>query len=94
MPFADPFDRPALRLRSRPQFRYVRHGARVDLAVAADLDRVEDFPEPVVRLLLERGARLDVKDALWQGTPAGWARHEVRTEIEKYLQEVRMGKDA
>ncbi|HWE00465.1 MAG TPA: ankyrin repeat domain-containing protein [Bryobacteraceae bacterium] len=30
----------------------------------------------VVRLLVERGARLDMKDTLWQGTPAGWAEHE------------------
>jgi hypothetical protein len=39
----------------------------------------------VVRLLVERGARLDLKDVLWQGTPADWARHEGRTEIEAYL---------
>jgi hypothetical protein len=41
----------------------------------------------MVRLLVERGARLDLKDVLWRGTPAGWARHEGRTEIEAYLQE-------
>jgi hypothetical protein len=41
--------------------------------------------DAVVRLLVQRGARLDVKDTLWQGTPAGWANHEGRTEIEKYL---------
>jgi len=39
----------------------------------------------LVRLLVERGARLDLKDILWQGTPADWARHEGRTEIEAYL---------
>jgi Ankyrin repeats (3 copies) len=39
----------------------------------------------VVRLLVERGARLDVKDILWQATPADWARHAGRTEIEAYL---------
>jgi hypothetical protein len=39
----------------------------------------------LVRLLVERGARLDLKDILWQGTPANWARHEGRTEIEAYL---------
>jgi hypothetical protein len=39
----------------------------------------------VVQLLVERGARLDLKDTIWQGTPAGWAQHEGRTEIEKYL---------
>ncbi len=41
--------------------------------------------EEVVRLLVERGARLDARDTLWQGTPAGWARYEGRTEIQEYL---------
>jgi ankyrin repeat protein len=39
----------------------------------------------IVRLLVERGARLDLKDVLWQGTPADWAQHEGRTEVEAYL---------
>jgi Ankyrin repeats (3 copies) len=39
----------------------------------------------VVRLLVERGARLDVKDILWRATPADWARHAGKTEIEAYL---------
>jgi hypothetical protein len=38
-----------------------------------------------VRLLVERGAQLDIKDLLWQGTPAGWAHHEGRSDIESYL---------
>jgi hypothetical protein len=38
-----------------------------------------------VRLLVERGARLDAKDTMWQGTPAGWAQHGGRTENEEYL---------
>jgi hypothetical protein len=42
--------------------------------------------DKVVRLLVERGARLDTKDTMWQGTPAGWARHEGRTDIADYLQ--------
>jgi ankyrin repeat protein len=29
--------------------------------------------EPVVRLLVERGARLDIHDTIWHGTPLGWA---------------------
>jgi len=29
---------------------------------------------PVVRLLVERGARLDIRATIWQGTPLGWAR--------------------
>ena len=43
--------------------------------------------EEVVRLLVERGARLDLKDTIWNGTPAGWARHEGRTAIAGYLAE-------
>jgi len=41
----------------------------------------------LVRLLVERGARLDLKDILWHGTPADWARHEGKPEIESYLRE-------
>jgi len=41
--------------------------------------------DEVVRLLVERGARLDAKDTLWQATPAGWARHAGRAQIEEYL---------
>ena len=31
--------------------------------------------EAVVRLLVERGARLDIRDTIWNGTPLGWALH-------------------
>ena len=41
----------------------------------------------VVKILVEWGARLDMKDVLWGGTPAGWAAHGSKTEIEKYLRE-------
>jgi ankyrin repeat protein len=41
--------------------------------------------EDVVRLLVERGARVDMKDILWHATPAGWAHHAGRTAIEAYL---------
>lgn len=41
----------------------------------------------VVRLLVESGARLDMKDILWHATPAGWARHAGKTEIEEYLRQ-------
>jgi ankyrin repeat protein len=41
--------------------------------------------EAVVRLLVERGARLDVKDTIYQSTPLGWAAYGGKTEIEKYL---------
>jgi ankyrin repeat protein len=41
----------------------------------------------VVRLLVERGARPDIKDKTnGQGTPADWARHEGHKDIEAYLQ--------
>ena len=39
----------------------------------------------VVRLLVERGARLDLKDIVWRGTAAGWARHGGRAEVEAFL---------
>jgi len=29
--------------------------------------------ESVVRLLVERGARLDIRDTVWHATPLGWA---------------------
>ena len=41
----------------------------------------------LVRLLVERGARLDMRDVLWQGTPADWAEHEGKTEVAAYLRE-------
>jgi hypothetical protein len=40
-----------------------------------------------VRLLVERGARLDIKDVWFQGTPRGWAEHVGNKEIAKYLGE-------
>ena len=49
--------------------------------------------DEVVRLLVERGARLDLKDILWRATPADWARHAGRTEIEAYLRR-KMGSNA
>lgn len=41
----------------------------------------------VVKLLVAGGARLDLKDVLWGGTPAGWAAHGDQKEIEKYLRQ-------
>jgi hypothetical protein len=41
--------------------------------------------EDLVRLLIERGASVDTKDLLWRGTPADWAQHEGKTELEVYL---------
>ena len=39
----------------------------------------------VVRLLVERGARLDLRDTIHQGTPLGWAVHGKRDEVAAYL---------
>jgi hypothetical protein len=44
----------------------------------------------LARLLVERGARLDLKDVLWKGTPADWARHAGRKELEEYLRNEEM----
>jgi len=44
--------------------------------------------EDLARLLVERGARLDMKDILWHGTPAEWAEHEGRRELAAYLREL------
>ena len=41
--------------------------------------------EDLVRLLMERGAKPDIRDLLWRGTPADWAKHEGRKELEAYL---------
>ena len=41
----------------------------------------------VVKLLVERGAQLDLTDVLWGATPAGWAAHGDKKEIEKYLRQ-------
>jgi ankyrin repeat protein len=39
----------------------------------------------VVRLLVERGARLDLRDTLYNGTPLGWAIYGERTAIAESL---------
>lgn len=41
--------------------------------------------QAVVRLLVQRGAKLDIKDILWEATPADWARHAGHANIEAYL---------
>jgi ankyrin repeat protein len=42
---------------------------------------------PVVRLLVERGARLDLADKIWKGTPRGWSEYAGRQEVADYLRE-------
>ncbi|MGA8301918.1 MAG: ankyrin repeat domain-containing protein [Terriglobales bacterium] len=41
--------------------------------------------EEMVRLLVGRGARLDIRDVLWHATPADWAKHEGNAKVEAYL---------
>jgi hypothetical protein len=38
-----------------------------------------------VALLAERGARLDLRDTVYDATPLGWAEHGKRAEIAEYL---------
>jgi ankyrin repeat protein len=39
----------------------------------------------VVKLLVERGVRLDVRDSIYRATPLGWARYCEKPEIAEYL---------
>jgi len=41
--------------------------------------------QDTVRLLVERGARLDWKDTIWQGTPEEWATYAAKTQVAEYL---------
>ncbi len=43
--------------------------------------------DAVVRLLVERGARLDIRDTIYQGTPLGWAEYGGKAAIAEYLRE-------
>jgi len=45
----------------------------------------------VVRLLVERGARLDIRDTIHGGTPLDWAEHGGREEIAAYLRMITGG---
>ncbi len=57
---------------------YHSHSTPLHQAVAAG-------HEAVVRLLVERGARLDMKDTIYQGTPLGWAKYCGQPRIEELL---------
>lgn len=43
---------------------------------------------PMLKMLVERGARLDIADTLWNGTPLGWAIHTKQPAAEAYLRSV------
>jgi ankyrin repeat protein len=54
------------------------HSTPLHQAVWAGHDRV-------VRLMVERGARLDIKDTIYEGTALDWAMYGGRTDIAAYL---------
>jgi ankyrin repeat protein len=56
------------------------HGHTTPLHQAAVADHLE-----VVRVLVERGARLDIRDILHHATPLGWALHAGRADVAAYL---------
>jgi ankyrin repeat protein len=39
----------------------------------------------VVRALVERGARTDMRDTIYNATPLGWAQHGGRLEVARFL---------
>ena len=39
----------------------------------------------VVSVLIRQGARLDIRDTLWEGTPLGWAEHAGQGEVAELL---------
>jgi hypothetical protein len=41
--------------------------------------------DAIVRLLVERGARLDIRDTIYDGTPLGWAEYCGQPQIAAYL---------
>jgi peptide-methionine (S)-S-oxide reductase len=46
----------------------------------------------MLKLLVERGADLSIKDTMWNGTPLGWARHEQKKQALAFLEEVLRGR--
>ena len=54
------------------------HSTPLHQAIAAGHDRV-------AQLLVERGARLDIEDTIYHGTPLGWAIYCNRPSIAEYL---------
>jgi ankyrin repeat protein len=43
---------------------------------------------PMLQLLVEFNARLDIRDTLWNSTPLGWAVHTGKQTAEKYLRSI------
>jgi ankyrin repeat protein len=80
-----------------------RQAARLCLEAGADPNRfmpVHSHSTPlhqaavngdvsILQLLVQHGARLDIEDTLWRGTPLGWAIHNKQREAQAYLQALR-----
>jgi len=45
----------------------------------------------MMKLLIGRGARIDTRDTLWDGTPLGWAVHNKKARAEAYLRSLLPG---
>jgi hypothetical protein len=43
---------------------------------------------PIVQLLVARGARLDMRDTIFEATPLGWAEYGQRSQIAEYLRTI------
>jgi len=59
------------------------HGHSTPLHQAVWSDKLD-----TVRLLVSRGARLDIRDTIYRGTPLGWAEFGGRTAIAEFLRSV------
>ena len=59
---------------------YHAHSTPLHQAIAAD-------HSDVVQVLVERGARLDIRDTIYRGTPLDWALYLGRTGIAEYLRQ-------
>jgi ankyrin repeat protein len=63
--------------RYNPEHKHSHSTPLHQAAFAGDLD--------TVRLLLEHGAKLDIRDRLWNGTAEDWAEYAGQREVERFL---------
>jgi hypothetical protein len=42
----------------------------------------------MLKLLFEHGAKLDIRDTLWNATPLGWAVHTGKSSAEAFLRSI------
>jgi len=45
-------------------------------------------------LLIAHGARTDIRDTMWNGTPLGWAQHEGKMKAAAYLERLEKARGA